>query len=190
MDARRRRLEREVEQGDRAAGAALPPQAARAAELPGARLALAPHLGDETARDALGSPAPSPRDGWFRALGAISDEVALRAVLAVVPLAEPFRRALLGPTARVAQGVEPGCAWAAALCDARHEPGAVDKARELARNQRTFAERYGQGSEIDWWVNWSPDCSCAAVGLSAVAAPALVARFADPWALAWLADAR
>lgn len=190
MDARRRRLERELEQGAdaRAARAALLRERVRAGELSRERVVLAAHLGDETAGDALGQPAPPDGDAWFRALGAISEEVALRAVLAVVPLAEPFRRALAGPTARAAHGVLPGCAWAAASCQAPHEPANLDRARDLARHQRTFADRYGQGSEIDWRVSWSPACSCACAGLSGVAAPGLVGRLSAPWAVAWLAE--
>lgn len=188
-DARRRRLEREVARGETTARAALLGERARAGDLTRERLVLAAHLGDADAAHAAGVSAVPTGDSWFSVLGAFSDEVALRAVLAVARLAQPFRRTLERPGARADAALAPGHAWAAALCAPAHAPDTRERARGLARQQQAFADRFGPGSGLRWYVGWSPSCACACVGLSALDAPLVLARLADPHAQPWLADA-
>lgn len=188
-DARRRRLEREVARGETTARAALLGERARAGELSRERLLLAAHLGDADAAHAAGVADVPAGDAWFSVLGAFSDEVALRAVLAVARLAQPFRRSLERPGARAEAAVAPGHAWAAALCAPDHGGETRERARGLARQQQAFADRFGPGSGLRWYVGWTPSCACACVGVSALDAPLVLARLADPTTQPWLADA-
>lgn len=188
-DARRRRLEREVARGEAPARAALLGERARAGELSRERLLIAAHLGDDDAALVAGEAAPPLDDRWFAVLAAFSDEVALRAVLAVARLAQPFRLALERPVTRLEAGLAPGHAWSAAVCDPAHRGQTLERARGLARQQQAFADRFGPGSGLRWQGSWTPSCVCACVGVSALDAPLVLARLADPRAQPWLADA-
>lgn len=187
-DARLRRLERDVARGEARARVALLAERARAGALSRERLLLAAHLGDADAAHVAGV-APPPDDTWFSVLGAFSDEVALRSVLAVARLAAPFRRALERPGAHAEAEVAPGHAWTAAVCTLGHRDETVERARGLARQQQAFADRFGPGSGLRWYVGWTDACACACAGVSAVDAALVLARLADPQAQPWLADA-
>lgn len=175
-DARRRQLERDVARGagEASARAALLRERLRAGELTGDRALVAAHLEGHAADD----------DAWLRALGGLSDEVALRAVLAAVRLSTAFVAALARPGARAELGVMRDFGWRAAACQAEHLDDAGRRARSFASQQREFADRYGVGAGLALQV---AACGCASAGLAALDAPPLLARLSDPLAVPWLA---
>jgi hypothetical protein len=175
-DARRRQLERDVARGDGEASArvALLRERLRAGELTGDRALLAAHLA-----------GPADDDAWLRALGGLSDELALRAVLAAVRLSTAFAAATARPGGRSELGVMRDFGWRAAACQAEHLDDAGRRARSFASQQREFADRYGVGAGLALQV---AACGCASAGLAALDAPPLLARLGDPLAVPWLAD--